>query len=405
MNFAEDWKTTFLGSLADFRNGINFSSTNMGTGIKVIGVADFQNYMYPMYDLLGEINPEGVVRDEDLLAENDIVFVRSNGNRNLIGRTLYISNLPYPVTHSGFTIRLRFMSDKVYPPFFAQFFHSSLARDAMAQQGSGTNISNLSQQILQRLQVPLPPLAEQRRIAEILGTWDDAITLTGRLIDALKHRKQGMMQRLLTGEVRQSWTTTTLAEAAQIILSNVDKVTDDGETAVRLCNYMDVYKNSYLTNSMQFMDGSASEAEIRKFALHKHDVLITKDSETAEDIAEAAVVTEDLDNVICGYHLAILRADASMLFGPFLRELLLVPDIHHQFIKAANGITRFGLTYAGVREIQIPVPPLDYQYSVAEVLESSDQFAAGLEMYIELLTMQKKGLMQQLLTGQIRVGV
>ncbi|MEO8394359.1 MAG: restriction endonuclease subunit S [Chloroflexota bacterium] len=201
-NWSPTWETIPLRSVVEFRNGINFAASNRGRGIKVIGVSDFQNNLDVPYDDLDEINPEGVVRDEDLLQENDFVFVRSNGNRGLIGRSLFVRNLPCPITHSGFTIRLRFQSDAISPDFFAQIFRSSMIRDEISGLGSGTNISNLSQQTLGDLVVPLPSLAEQRKIAAILSTWDEAITLTGQLIAALQRRKQALMQLLLTGAMR-----------------------------------------------------------------------------------------------------------------------------------------------------------------------------------------------------------
>src|SRR6266446_804865 len=122
------WPFVKLESLADFKNGLNFSSDNFGRGLKVIGVTDFQDYFYPRYDEVEEINPNGVVRDVDYLEEGDVLFVRSNGNPNLIGRSLFIKKLPEKMSHSGFTIRLRFKSDKIFPPFYVYLFKSSLIR-------------------------------------------------------------------------------------------------------------------------------------------------------------------------------------------------------------------------------------------------------------------------------------
>ena len=104
------WKSVPLGSIADFRNGVNFTKANFGQGIKVINVKDFQERFKPSYEELGEINPNGVVRENDLLKENDIVFVRSNGNRQLIGRSLLIKGASDPISHSAFTIRSTRMS-------------------------------------------------------------------------------------------------------------------------------------------------------------------------------------------------------------------------------------------------------------------------------------------------------
>src|SRR5439155_11928028 len=110
MRQRDRWPTVPLGTLAEFRNGVNYNKSNFGTGIKVIGVSDFQNHVRASFNQLEQINPKGVVRPEHLLRDGDILFVRSNGNRDLIGRSLFVSGLRENVTHSAFSIRLRFTS-------------------------------------------------------------------------------------------------------------------------------------------------------------------------------------------------------------------------------------------------------------------------------------------------------
>ena len=75
------WPTKRLGELAEFRNGVNYNKSSFGEGVKVVGVSDFQDYTKPRYDELEQINPEGIVTGRNILRDGDIVFVRSNGNR------------------------------------------------------------------------------------------------------------------------------------------------------------------------------------------------------------------------------------------------------------------------------------------------------------------------------------
>ena len=97
--------------------------------------------------------------------------------------------------------------------------------------------------------------------------------------------------------------------------SNVDKKSEDGEKAVRLCNYVDVYKNDKITMSLDFMEATATEAQIERFALQVGDIVITKDSETPDDIGVPALITETAPDLVCGYHLAILRPNAEEITG------------------------------------------------------------------------------------------
>jgi type I restriction enzyme S subunit len=182
----DGWPTVQLGTLAEFRNGVNYNKANFGTGIKVIGVSDFQDHVRASFDHLEQINPEGVVRKEHLLRDGDILFVRSNGNRDLIGRSLFVTGLREDVTHSAFSIRLRFESSQCHPRFYAYLFRSTLIRQALSMCGGGTNISNLNQGILERLEIPLPAKQTQEQIASILSAYDDLIENHTRRIKILE---------------------------------------------------------------------------------------------------------------------------------------------------------------------------------------------------------------------------
>jgi type I restriction enzyme S subunit len=183
------WPTIKLGELAEFKNGINYSAQQVGSGIPVYGVANFQKETYAYYDGLDEVD-SAAVRTEDLIKENDILFVRSNGNRNLIGRSVFVRKLIRKVTHSGFTIRCRFNSDLVYPRFYGYVFKTKIIKNVLVAQGGGTNINNLNQQILSDLEVPLPPLDDQIRISSLLEQYDELIEVNRAKIEILSNAIQ-----------------------------------------------------------------------------------------------------------------------------------------------------------------------------------------------------------------------
>ena len=189
-----NWQTVPLGTLADFRNGINYTKKNFGKGIKVINVRNFQDYSYAAFDDLDEVNLVKVIKEEDLLKKNDIIFVRSNGNRQLIGRSLFVSDIKEKVVHSAFTIKVRFTSDKVIPRFYAYLFRTSLIRQTLSAHGNGTNISNLNQQILSNLPVPLPTLSTQNKIVNIISAYDRLIENNTRRIKILESMAQTIYQ-------------------------------------------------------------------------------------------------------------------------------------------------------------------------------------------------------------------
>jgi len=208
-----------------------------------------------------------------------------------------------------------------------------------------------------------------------------------------------MMKKFL-----KEWEEVRLEKVSELFFSNVDKKIDPQEIPVRLCNYMDVYSNLYITNDIPFMRGSVKKREIEKYSLYKDDVIITKDSETPDDIANAAVVSEDLDNTVCGYHLAVIRPNKNKIDGIFLMHYLHYPTVNNQFAKLANGVTRFGLTTNSIKQAKIFLPPLAEQHRIAEILSTWDEAISLTERLIVAKQTRKKGLMQQLLMGKTRFG-
>ncbi len=242
-----------------------------------------------------------------------------------------------------------------------------------------------------------PPLDQQRRIGLALSECDKAIATTQALISSKRQAKNALIRRLTSeGDTRR------LTEVATILFSGVDKKSVDGERPVRLCNYTDVYANSRIVAGMDFMPATATEVESRRFELRAGDVLFTKDSETADDIAASAYVPADLPGVLCGYHLAIARPMPERIRGDYLAFAMRSRAVLDQFSRAANGVVRFGLNLDAMDKIKLPVPTLAQQGAVANVLTAADREIALLTEQAKALGLQKRGLLQQMLPDEWR---
>jgi type I restriction enzyme, S subunit len=320
---------------------------------------------------------------------------------------------------NGLVIKPEF-KDKLSADFL--FNVASTLKEKLKAFCGKTSVDFVSGSNLKSIQIPLPPLAEQRKIAEILRTWDEAIKTAEAELKAKQDRKRGLMQKILspggqikaekTNSFRESvkrfalpsdWRWMFVRDVAKVSFSSVDKKSVEGERAVRLCNYMDVFYNRRIREGMPFMVSTASESDIKKFTLNKGDVVLTKDSETPEEIAFAAVIDEQIDKLVCGYHLAVLRPDNDKVTGEYLMSAINFHPNHHQFIRLANGATRFGLGIDSLNNAVIPVPPMDVQRNIAEILKSADAEVELINKRIDFLRIQKRGIMQKLLTGEVRV--
>ncbi len=182
------------------------------------------------------------------------------------------------------------------------------------------------------------------------------------------------------GDVPAHWEVRRLRTVAEMRVSNVDKHVKDDELPVRLCNYVDVYKNDRITEDITFMRATATASEIERFRLEICDVLITKDSETWNDIGVPALVEHTADDLVCGYHLALLRPSKRSLDGAFLLRALQNPTIGYQFHVSANGVTRYGLTHEAIKSVLVPLPPLPEQRAIARYLDHVDR---RIQRYIE----------------------
>ncbi len=184
------WEKVKLGDIAEFSNGINFNKSAYINGIKFISVSDFGDRFCPLYDELSEVKKD-VVKANDLLHDGDIVFVRSNGNKELVGRCMLIKDLPEPITYSGFVIRCRFSDCSKYDPvFFTYLFKSKAFRRAMSGTAVGANIQNLSQGRLNAYTARIPDYCHQRKIADVLSAYDDLIENNQKQIKLLEESAQ-----------------------------------------------------------------------------------------------------------------------------------------------------------------------------------------------------------------------
>ncbi len=184
-----EWKCYKLNEISSLSNGINFDKSAYTSGVKLISVSDFKNRIHPDYDLLQEVDSK-VVRSGDYLEKGDIVFVRSNGNKELVGRCMMIDR-DIPVTYSGFCIKLRLKDKKLFEPvFFNYLFRTRQFKKSMTGTAVGANIQNLSQSRLGNCEVNVPDIETQREIATILSRYDSLIENYQKQIELLEEAAQ-----------------------------------------------------------------------------------------------------------------------------------------------------------------------------------------------------------------------
>ena len=294
------------------------------------------------------------------------------------------------------------------------------AKGGLERVGQGSTFQAVGGGELRSLPILLPPLKEQRAIAAVLDSIDDAIERTDAVIAATEQLRDSLLHELLTrgvpgwhtawrdipglGTIPADWDVVKLGEVAEVAFSSVDKKTIEGESPVRLCNYTDVFYNRRIRPEMAFMVATTTPQERERWNLRRGDVLFTKDSETPDEIGIPAFVEADMPDVVCGYHLGVARPNAELLHGAYLSEALGSPKLAIQFARIANGVTRFGLTLGATNQLPIPLPSLAEQEAVATSLDRVDATLAQLRRERDGLQSLKSSTADALLIGRIRVG-
>ena len=204
------------------------------------------------------------------------------------------------------------------------------------------------------------------------------------------------------------WREVPLTSVADIRFSSVNKVSQPGEEPVRLCNYTDVYNNDYVTADMDFMRATATKSEIERFGLQVGDVIITKDSETPDDIGIPTVVDTTAPDLVCGYHLALLRPKQDEVDPTFLAKQLAHHRIARYFGQQANGTTRYGLSTAAISNAPLHLPRPENQRAASALMRMVDVQIAQTESLIAKLKQVRAGMLHDLLSygldehGQLR---
>lgn len=206
-----------------------------------------------------------------------------------------------------------------------------------------------------------------------------------------------------TSDLPIGWAAKPLRALADYWVSNVDKIPAEDEVPVRLCNYSDVYKNEFVTLDLDFMQSTATIEEIKKFRLLVGDVVITKDSESWDDIAVPALVCESAEDLVCGYHLALIRPKADRVLGRFLLRCLQAKPVRTQLeLASSDGVTRFGVPKSEIGGAWVPVPPPNQQQAIADYLDREtarlDALIAAKERLLGLLAEKRKALITRAVT-------
>ncbi len=402
----EGWSVVFLNSLSSkgIMNGIFNNPTKVGKGIPLINVVDLYSDKIDINHLsLLDVSEDELRRYETITG--DLLFTRSSLKLEGIAQCNIVPTKNSKCVFDCHIMRIRPNDQLVIPYYLFAYCNTAIAKMQFMKLSKTTTMTTIDQDGLGQLKVLLPPLAEQEKIAGILGTWDEAIEKLSNLIEQKKLLKKGLMQKLLTGKTRLSGFTQPWKEVKLGEIFNIKKgqglskeVLDDNGL-----NKCILYGELYTKYSEVIKDVESRTNQCEGILSQIGDILIPASTTTTGiDLANATSLLKE--KVLLGGDINILRAkkEVSSIFFAYLLTHAYKFDI----AKLAQGITIIHLYGEFLKNMKIYIPSdTSEQQAIADVLSTADDEINLLNQKLEALKEQKKGLMQQLLTGQIRVKV
>lgn len=195
-----------LGYIANMKNGLNFNVAPNGKPLKFLGVGDFKDYfVLDREDMFSDILIDEEIDEDYMLKDGDIVFVRSNGSKDLVGRAVMVENIEFPLSYSGFCIRFRnIRTDILNDRYLLYFFRSPYFREQLKKYSQGSNINNINQVLLSQISITVPSMEIQKRaiddVERLSYNLDKTILGKQALIDKLIAYKKSLIYEVVTGK-------------------------------------------------------------------------------------------------------------------------------------------------------------------------------------------------------------
>ena len=325
------------------------------------------------------------------------------GRSGTIGKVTYVTKDYWPHNTSLWVTDFKGHSPK--------FIFYKIQNLKFSKFDSGSGVPTLNRNDVHIERILLPPLCEQEKIAEILGTWDTAIEKLSALIEQKKRLKKGLMQRLLTGNIRFSkstypWKKIKLIEIGSTYTGLSGKNKDDFGKGAKFIPYMNIYQNNKI--DLNFLENVEILPNETQNTVQYGDIFFTTSSETPEEVGFSSVLLTKINyplylNSFCfGFRLN----DFNTLIPEYAVYLFRSKQVKKIMYKLAQGATRFNLSKNELMKQKIYIPTdISEQRAIADILSKADEEITLLTRKLSALKTQKTGLMQKLLTGQIRVKV
>lgn len=388
----QEWEVKKLGEVGKLLSGLTYTPSNIQSdGILVLRSSNIQNGVLAFDD-----NVYVNVSSYTPVKAGDILICVRNGSQNLIGKTALITHEAEGCAFGAFMAVFRSpISKYVFYLLGTELYRKYIFRNL------GATINSINGSDLKKFRFPFPSLAEQRKIAEVLGVWYEAIEKQARLIEKLALRKRALMQRLLSAKLRlpgfsSPWQKVNYSDILKEVRRTL--IWDENE----LYDLISVRRRSGGVFHRESLYGHEIKTKTLRPAL-EGDFLISK-----MQIVHGAsgVVPQQLSGMkISGSYIALIAKDPKELNINYFNLWSQMPLFYHQTFVSSYGVHIEKMTFDldAFMSLSMNLPPIEEQNRIVEVISTATDEIELAKEKLERLRRQKRGLMQQLLTGKKRI--
>lgn len=395
----DGWQEKVLGQIFEFKNGLNTEKEQYGDGYKFVNVMDvFRNDVITEPKILGRVQVTENQLKEYKLKFGDVLFNRTSETYDEIAMSaVYMDNAV--ATFGGFVIRGRPIDDSVFPNYSVYAFQSSGFRKQVIKLGQGAVRANIGQKDLSKVRLLLPPTIEQKKIAQILSTWDKSIASTEKLLENSQKQKQALMQQLLAGKKRfpeftEEWRLTKLKS-----MLKEEKFRNQNSSIDRVLSVTN--HSGFVLPEDQFSKRVASE-NVSNYKIVKRGQYGYNPSRL--NVGSFARL-EEFEIGILSPMYVVFSINEEKLNSDYFYNWMQSNEAKQRINSSTQGSVRNSVGFDALTSFSIRLPSLDEQERIANVLSLADKEIYTLQGKLGFLKEEKKSLMQQLLTGKSRVRI
>lgn len=402
------WDTATIGDFLDFKNGLNKGKEFFGYGTPIVNYTDvYRKRGLTKSDVRGKVN---LTRDEIHrfdARKNDVFFTRTSETPEEVGMSSVLLDDIDDCVFSGFVLRGRPKNDMFVPEYCKYCFTTEAIRSAIIMGCTYTTRALTNGTQLSAIEIVVPPKPEQEAIAKSLTEIDDLISSLEKLITKKKAIKQGTMQELLTGKRRLpgfsgEWETRTLHEISNEMVdgpfgSNLKTEHYTTERQVRIIQISNIGEAGWNNANVKYTT-FIHAAELQRCIVQPGSILIAK----MMPAGRAIICPDNEKSYILGSDVVKVVPNSSvdsryLVYATKSRFYL------DQIADDTQGSTRARTSVSKLRKTAILFPEKDEQIAIADILSEMDMEIAALEGKVAKYRQIKQGMMQQLLTGKIRL--